>query len=72
MNDQSASGLGTGFNIPDPTKLPSLKGTVSDAEWAMRVELQQPTGFARCMAGPILSLPTFPPDYLMKTAKNGF
>jgi ribulose-5-phosphate 4-epimerase/fuculose-1-phosphate aldolase len=39
MNDQSASGLGTGFNIPDPTKLPSLKGTVSDVEWAMRVEL---------------------------------
>lgn len=39
MKDQSASGLGTGFNIPDPTKLPSLKGTVSDVEWAMRVEL---------------------------------
>ncbi len=39
MNDQSASSLGTGFNIPDPTKLTSLKGAVSDAEWAMRIEL---------------------------------
>lgn len=39
MNDQSNPGLGTGFNIPDPVDLPTLKGKVSDAEWALRVEL---------------------------------
>ena len=39
MNDQSTSGLGHGFNIPDPAELVSLKGTVSDTEWALRVEL---------------------------------
>ena len=32
-------GVVTGFDIPDPTKIPSLKGKVSDAEWAMRCNL---------------------------------
>ena len=36
MNDQSTSGLGKGFDIPDPADLPSLKGTVSETEWALR------------------------------------
>jgi ribulose-5-phosphate 4-epimerase/fuculose-1-phosphate aldolase len=39
MNDQSKPALGTGFNIPDPAELPTLKGKVSDAEWKLRVEL---------------------------------
>lgn len=39
MNDQSKAGLGTGFNIPDPATLPTLKGKVSDEEWNLRVEL---------------------------------
>lgn len=39
MNDQSTSGLGKGFDILDPADLPSLKGTVSETEWALRVEL---------------------------------
>lgn len=39
MNDQSTVGLGSGFDIPDPAELPSLKGKVPDAEWALRVEL---------------------------------
>jgi ribulose-5-phosphate 4-epimerase/fuculose-1-phosphate aldolase len=39
MNDQSRAGLGQGFSIPDPSTLPSLKDAVSEAEWALRVEL---------------------------------
>ncbi len=39
MNDQSALQRGTGFDIPDPVDLPSLKGKVSDAEWKLRCEL---------------------------------
>ena len=39
MNDQSTTALGTGFDIPDPADLPSLKGTVSGAEWDLRVQL---------------------------------
>ena len=40
MKDEAQkSGLGTGFNIPDPQEIPSLKGSVSDAEWQARVEL---------------------------------
>lgn len=35
MNHQSTSGLGKGFDIPDPAELPSLKGTVPDTEWAL-------------------------------------
>ena len=37
--DTSAMQVDAGFNIPCPTKVPSLKGKVSDAEWAMRVQL---------------------------------
>ena len=36
---QSALDAGPGFNIPDPTSLPSLRGKVSDAEWDARVQL---------------------------------
>ncbi|MEM8576854.1 MAG: class II aldolase/adducin family protein [Pseudomonadota bacterium] len=39
MNDQSQTGLGAGFDIPDPMDLPSLKGQVSAAEWTLRCEL---------------------------------
>jgi ribulose-5-phosphate 4-epimerase/fuculose-1-phosphate aldolase len=39
MNDQSALQRGTGFDIPDPADLPSLKGKVSEAEWKLRCEL---------------------------------
>ena len=37
--DTPAMQVDAGFNIPCPTKVPSLKGKVSDAEWAMRVQL---------------------------------
>lgn len=37
--DTSAMQVDAGFNIPCPTTVPSLKGKVSDAEWAMRVQL---------------------------------
>ena len=37
--DTSAMQVNAGFNIPCPTTVPSLKGKVSDAEWAMRVQL---------------------------------
>jgi len=42
MNAQpepSAMQVDAGFNIPCPTTIPSLKGNVSDAEWALRVQL---------------------------------
>ena len=39
MNDQSNTALGQGFDIPDPTDLPTLKGTVSDTEWQLRCDL---------------------------------
>lgn len=40
MKDEAPqTGLGTGFDIPDPMEIPSLKGHVSDAEWQARVEL---------------------------------
>lgn len=41
MNDQSnATGaLSSGFDIPDPEDLPTLKGQVSDAEWKLRCDL---------------------------------
>ena len=40
MNDQSTTtGLGTGFDIPDPADLPTLKGKVSETEWDLRVQL---------------------------------
>ncbi len=39
MNDQSNTALGSGFDIPDPAELPSLKSKVSDDEWKLRVEL---------------------------------
>jgi len=37
--DTSAMQVDAGFNIPCPTTVPSLKGKVSDGEWAMRVQL---------------------------------
>ena len=37
--DTSAMQVDAGFNIPCPTTVPSLKGKVSDSEWAMRVQL---------------------------------
>ena len=37
---ESASvGQSPGFNVPDPLSLPSLKGQVSDEEWALRCDL---------------------------------
>lgn len=40
MTDQAeAIGVVKGFDIPDPTGLESLKGQVSDAEWALRCDL---------------------------------
>ncbi|MDB2439868.1 class II aldolase/adducin family protein [Hellea sp.] len=37
--DTSAMQVDAGFNIPCPTTVPSLKGKVSEAEWAMRKQL---------------------------------
>ena len=37
--DTSAMQVDAGFNIPCPTTVSSLKGVVSDAEWALRVQL---------------------------------
>jgi len=37
--DTSAMQVDAGFNIPCPTTVTSLKGKVSEAEWAMRVQL---------------------------------
>ena len=40
MKDQATTpGLGSGFNIPDPLEIHSLKGKVPDAEWQARLEL---------------------------------
>lgn len=39
MNTQSAINLSASMVIPDPLDLESLKGKVSDAEWAIRCEL---------------------------------
>ncbi len=39
MNDQSAALNMSGFNIPDPTKIESLRGKVSDVEWVLRRDL---------------------------------
>ena len=39
MNDQSDALTMSGFNIPDPTKIESLKGKVSDVEWVLRRDL---------------------------------
>ncbi|NNE51234.1 MAG: class II aldolase/adducin family protein [Sulfitobacter sp.] len=39
MNDQSQTALGTGFDVPDPADLPTLKGDVSEEEWCLRCEL---------------------------------
>ncbi|THF93697.1 MAG: class II aldolase/adducin family protein, partial [Sulfitobacter sp. SK025] len=39
MNDQSAMQRATGFDIPDPVDLPSLKDKVSAEEWKLRCEL---------------------------------
>lgn len=38
--DQGAmAGVVAGFDIPDPTSVPSIKGNVSDEEWAIRCDL---------------------------------
>ena len=37
--DTSAMQVDAGFNIPCPTTVSSLKGKVSDAEWALRVQI---------------------------------
>lgn len=39
MNTQAPMTLSSGFDIPDPNDLPTLKGTVSEAEWQARLEL---------------------------------
>ena len=39
MTKQPAVNVSAGFNIPDPMEIPSLKGNVSEAEWALRCEL---------------------------------
>ena len=39
MNDQSAPALGTGFKIPDPADLPSIRDQVSPQEWQLRCDL---------------------------------
>jgi len=39
MADQSHALDMSGFNIPDPTKLESLRGKVSDVEWVLRRDL---------------------------------
>ena len=39
MNTQSATGEKTGFDIPNPANLPSIKKEVSSAEWAVRCDL---------------------------------
>ncbi len=36
---KEAVGVDAGFTIPDPQSLPSLRGKVSDAEWALRCDL---------------------------------
>jgi ribulose-5-phosphate 4-epimerase/fuculose-1-phosphate aldolase len=39
MDKTAAMTVSTAYDIPDPTKIPSVKGDVSPAEWAMRCEL---------------------------------
>jgi len=39
MKEQAVMQQSAGFNIPDPMELASLKGQVSDVEWAMRCDL---------------------------------
>ncbi|MFT6025238.1 MAG: ribulose-5-phosphate 4-epimerase/fuculose-1-phosphate aldolase [Ascidiaceihabitans sp.] len=39
MTDQAPMTISNGFDIPDPAELPTLKGTVSDAEWQARCDL---------------------------------
>ena len=39
LNNSSALNVDSGFSIPCPTKIPSLKGLVSAEEWAVRVQL---------------------------------
>jgi len=39
MNQQSSMSVTSGFNIPDPTDIESLKGKVSDLEWKLRCDL---------------------------------
>lgn len=39
LNNSSALNVDSGFSIPCPTKTPSLKGSVSAEEWAVRVQL---------------------------------
>jgi len=39
MAKDGAVNISSGFIIPDPTKIDSVKGKVSDTEWAMRCEL---------------------------------
>ena len=39
LNNSSALNVDSGFSIPCPTKIPSLKGSVSAEEWAVRVQL---------------------------------
>jgi ribulose-5-phosphate 4-epimerase/fuculose-1-phosphate aldolase len=39
LNNSSALNVDSGFSIPCPTKIPSLKGLVSVEEWAVRVQL---------------------------------
>lgn len=39
MDKSNTSGLGAGFDIPDPLDIKSIKGTVSEAEWTTRCEL---------------------------------
>ena len=35
----SIAGVGPGFSLPDPADIPSLKGDVSEVEWAIRCDL---------------------------------
>ncbi|MDG1141605.1 MAG: class II aldolase/adducin family protein [Hellea sp.] len=39
LNNSSALNVDSGFSIPCPTKIPSLKGSVIAEEWAVRVQL---------------------------------
>jgi len=39
MKDEKQTGLGSGFDIPDPAELPSLKEQVSPEEWQLRCDL---------------------------------
>jgi len=39
QNTADALQVSGGFNIPDPTSVPRLEGKVSEAEWALRVQL---------------------------------